>query len=862
LKTIAGHDRGNSVGRRDSPVSRSMGVTGAVAFAIVIVIGALALSRTAGAQEGGSGPAAAGSTDLLQATPYDRITLVDGSVHVVEPISPRPLPVIDPSRDGKKGRDRKPAIPPEGNIIIGVPTKLERPGGEKEVDADGVSSDEVRLHLLQSGPNEVRDFKVKRSNVKKIDYFEDLLLKECDRLVMAHDYARAFECCLRVETRNPGWSGLDEHVNRVLFAEGESALIAGDGERGLRLLGELLGRNRDYPKLLEKIGTAYSKRIEVALKMGLYARGRRVLHELVELAPDHTLINSMRALFVNKATEARKAAEGSNAPEKLDGLATALAIWPELPEARALYNQAFLDEPTLDVAVSDVAFPLGPWVHGPADARLTTLLYTPILVRDDDDARQGKDAGQLAETIESSDLGRRMQFRIRSNFLWSDGSRPVSAIDVARDLVDRTDPHSPRYEARWADLLDRVELKNGARIEVRLNHSPLKIGHWLLGPVGPAHAGSDGRLATSTRDRPLVTSGVYGCFSATDRRVELRLRDDPAAVPAGRESAGESALQAPARPKIRRIREIAVPQGRSAVGALLGGEVSLIDHVPPDQLTGLASAPEIKVGTYQDPVVHVIAIDGRNPALRSRALRRALSYAVDRKVLLEDHLLKRAADDKNTLADGAFPRGSYADAPSVKPLESQPWLAKMLVAAARKELGGPPISLNLEYPALAEVRAIVPRIAEAFRAAGIEIVITEVLPSRLEAELRAGRRFDLAYRVLRCREPVIDAGILLCPGYEAPPDASALGSAASPRILQLLLQLERAGEWATARGLVLQIDRESRDELPLIPLWQLVDHYAWRDRLTGPKESALDLYEGIATWEIKPWIAIDPWKAP
>ena len=53
-------------------------------------------------------------------------------------------------------------IPPEGNIIVGVPTKIEMPGSEKEVDADGVASDEVRLHLLQSGPNEVRDFKVKR----------------------------------------------------------------------------------------------------------------------------------------------------------------------------------------------------------------------------------------------------------------------------------------------------------------------------------------------------------------------------------------------------------------------------------------------------------------------------------------------------------------------------------------------------------------------------------------------------------------------------------------------------------------------------------------------------------------------------
>ncbi len=61
---------------------------------------------------------------------------------------------------------------------------------------------------------------------------------------------------------------------------------------------------------------------------------------------------------------------------------------------------------------------------------------------------------------------------------------------------------------------------------------------------------------------------------------------------------------------------------------------------------------------------------------------------------------------------------------------------------------------------------------------------------------------------------------------------------------------------------MIEIDRESRDELPVIPLWQVADHYAWRDRLTGPPKSATDLYDTIATWEIAPWIARDRWTSP
>ena len=577
-----------------------------------------------------------------------------------------------------------------------------------------------------------------------------------------HDYARAFECCLRVQSRNPNWPGIDDRVNRVLFAEGSSALIDGDGERGLRLLRELLARKRDYPGLLDQIAGAYTKRIERALKLSLYARGRRVLHEFAELAPEHVMVRAMQALYVSKAKQILKDTDGLEPPERLDGLTEALRIWPDLENAQPLYDAAFAAEPTLDVAASDVAVPLGPWVRSPADARVTRLLYRPILLNSDEDARKGKKPGQLAASLESSDLGRRLLLRINSAFYWSDGSRPVSAIDVARDLVDRTDPHSPRYEARWAELLDRVEIVDLNRVDVRLNRRPCKPacgfwGRWAQ-PMRASTAGWRPRAGIG-RSSP---TGHISAFGADGEQVELRLRGPGTtpASPAAAESAGEPTLPAP---RIKRIRETRLSPGQSMVGALRRGEVSMIDHVPPDQVASLAASSDIKVGSYLHPQIHVIALDGRNRALRSRSLRRALSYAIDRKGLMEDHLLKHPATAKDTVADGVFPRGSYADALAVKPLEAHPWLARMLVAAARKELGGQPIKLNFEYPAISEVRVMAEKLADSFRAVGLEIELAEALPSRLEAELRAGRRFDLAYRVLRCDEPVFEAGRLLVP---------------------------------------------------------------------------------------------------
>jgi peptide/nickel transport system substrate-binding protein len=815
---------------------------------MTVILAAFAGSRPGRGQEAPApAPQPIGAADLLRSEPFDRLTLIDNTVLIIEPVSPRPLPVIDPKKERER---RKQANSRTGAGLIEVGGAA-RKDADAPKEADTEALETVKLHLLQANRNEVRDFVVKRSSIKKLEYFEDLLLEEVDRLVAVRDFARAFECCLRVKSRNPSWAGLDDRVNRVLFAEGRRALIDGDDERGLRLLTELLARKRDFPGLVDQIVDAYGKRIERALRMGRFILGRRVLRELEGVTGDLAAVRSLKSLFVARANERIKQGESKGPAGRLDGLTDALRIWPSLPGADEAYHKAFEAEPTLDVGVTDVASPLGPWIHSRADDRVIRLLYRPVLAADDQEARQGKRPAQLAASIETSDLGRRIVIHLRPGPTWSDGSRPVSATDLARSLIERSDPHSPTYEARWADLLDRVEAQDETRVEVRLNHAPLKAGGWLLGPVGPAHAGVDGRIATSPTDRILVTDGMYRCFDSSPDGLELRVRDDR--PPDGQPASGEPV------PMIRRLREIRLSHGSAAVTALRRGDVTMIDHVPPDQVADLANAPEIKVGRYTQPVVHVIAMDGRTPALRNGSFRRGLSYAIDRKGLLEETVLKHPINDVDTPADGPFPRGSYADAPGVKPLGFDILLAKMLVAAARKELGGRAIRLTFEYPAIPECRTVVVKLAEAFRIAGVEIETVEVPETKLENELRSGRRFDLAYRVLRSDDPIQDAGPLLCPAYDAPLETDPLTSAASPRILQLLLQLESAGEWPTARGLVAQIDRESRDKLAVIPLWQLADHYAWRTRLEGPGESADRLYDRIEQWQIRPWIARDPW---
>jgi peptide/nickel transport system substrate-binding protein len=827
-----------------------------IASAFCLVLSMYAGIPTSRGQEPAAQEATAPpTTDLLRSPPFDRITLTDGTVLIIDPVSPRPLPTPDPTKTKRSPKARlsrtKTEVPLGGNIgLPGEPSKFKTPQQEKEEETDEDEANrKIKIHLLTNA--EVRDYEVKRSNIKTIEYFEDMLLAEGDRLVLARDFARAFECYMRVKLRNPDWPGLDDHVNRLLYAEGSAALIAGDSDRGLRLLRELLARNRDYPGLLDQLAEAYRGWVTRALDLGQFAKGRRILHELELMAPEHRVVSDMRDRFLARANKRLKEGQAREGAARLDALVDALRIWPALSEAERLYKPAFEAVPTLDVAVSSVPAPLGPWVRSPADSRVSRLLYRPILASDSDDARKGKPPGQLASAVELSDLGRRLMIRLKSGIAWSDGSRQVSAVDIARHLIDRTDPSSPKYEARWTDILDRVESPDDTRVEVRLKRPLIKLGSWFGGPVGPAHAGIDGRVAVSLQDRLLVNDGPFRCLGSSETSIELGVARDP------------SKDEAHSPRSIQRLREFQHTGPKAGIAALVSGDVTLAAHVPPDQVTTLSALPEIKLGRYTQPVVHSIALDGRNRVLKNRSLRRGLSYAIDRKMILEETVLRRPSDAENTVADGPFPKGSYADSPGVKPLAHNMALATMLIAAASKQLGSSPIELKLEYPAIPEAQAVVPVIAEAIRtaglASGLKIETIERPEAVLESELRAGRTFDLAYRALKCDEPILEAGVLLCPGYDAPPEADALGSAASTRILQLLLELERAAELPTARGLAIQIDRESRDELPVLPLWQVIDHYAWRTRLQGPAQVSDHLYQGIESWHISPWVAKDPW---
>ncbi len=290
-----------------------------------------------------------------------------------------------------------------------------KPSNNKKQDER--NPDVLVIHLTEG---DIRDFKVKRSSIKSVEYWEDMLMAEGERLVASRNFSKAFEYYLAVQARNPRWKGLSEHVDQLLFQEGNWALSGNERDKGIRLLTELHRRRPDYPGLAQTLARSYGNRVEEAVSNESYAYGRKILHELEGIAPNDSLVRTLANRFQSRAREIANQGEQAKGAEQLDALTEALHIWPKIEGVAEPYAEAFRALPTLDVGVLDVPRPVAPWNLSPASERVNPLLYRPLLRDESEEAMLGQKVSQIASNVEIGDLGRRLEIRLKHGIRWSD----------------------------------------------------------------------------------------------------------------------------------------------------------------------------------------------------------------------------------------------------------------------------------------------------------------------------------------------------------------------------------------------------------------------------------------------------------
>jgi hypothetical protein len=115
-------------------------------------------------------------------------------------------------------------------------------------------------------------------------------------------------------------------------------------------------------------------------------------------------------------------------------------------------------------------------------------------------------------------------------------------------------------------------------------------------------------------------------------------------------------------------------------------------------------------------------------------------------------------------------------------------------------------------------------------------------------ELPVGRTFpdpgqaDIVYVAAAAWEPIIDARRILGPEGLAGSEDQLVGLG--------LRRLEEAKNWREVRDRLLDLHAIAHHELPVLPLWQMVDSYAYRRELIGVGSDIVALYQNAGNWRL------------
>lgn len=703
------------------------------------------------------------------------------------------------------------------------------------------------------------EFEIKRSGISEVKYFEDLLLEQGRKAMNKDDLDKAFEFIDTVATRQPGWRagdprGLDQAVVDFWMKEADYKLRRATNEEDERVI-DLLHQLHDYcvarkcaepPDARRSMGVAIKRIVERAFEKSQYMLARHRLHTLLADYPDLQVGKDMRDEFVRKSETRRKEAKQRENAGDLRSASFAILesadIWPNLPGLEQDFTRIFNKYPILHVAVRELPERFTPWAPpGTPDARVAQLLHVPLM-EVSGVGENTKYSSRILDDIALSELARRVTLRVKPGLVWSDGEKSITAHDVARSITTRADKKIPNYHAALASVLKEVRVSSVNEVVIDLKWAPLRAQSTFLFNLAAGH-----RLQGDRLDQNLAVGA--GPFRAAGKKIGV-----------------EAYMQAnkyyfAGSPRIAEIVERRYPNGKDAVKALLTGDVALLEHVPPKDLRRIeARTDDLTVARGAVPGLHAISFDFRaRTELQNWTLRRAMVYAIDRLAILEGALLDGPSSEGegNELINGPFPKGSYAFEPNLEPWPYDPVLAKGLVDVAKKELRMQNLRFTLYHPDNEEASAACKFIKEYWKVVGIELDLKAMPTQQLEEEVAMGRRFELVYRIHYVRDPVLDAARVLCLGPAIAPDGAVMPNAASSWLRQNLRDLEFATGWPLANQKLALLQHQARDDVALIPLWQLADYYAYQNRLKGVVDNSIGMYQDAEKWQIEPWYRKD-----
>jgi ABC-type transport system substrate-binding protein len=162
--------------------------------------------------------------------------------------------------------------------------------------------------------------------------------------------------------------------------------------------------------------------------------------------------------------------------------------------------------------------------------------------------------------------------------------------------------------------------------------------------------------------------------------------------------------------------------------------------------------------------------------------------------------------------------------------------------AASADTADDNLALVLTHPPAPVARVACQSIASQLAVVGLTVDLREE-----RADAAGSDDWDLRYYAAPLANPAGEIQHWLGPEGAAQPCSAAM--------LQALRGLEAAADKDQQAAALKSIHRLAASELPVIPLWQLVDHFAFHESVRGIGAPRSGLYENVPRWQTE-WRAL------
>lgn len=696
-------------------------------------------------------------------------------------------------------------------------------------------------------------FQIQWSQIDKVLLYERMILDEAIQLTRDGKLLEASRCLMFLHKYYPDMEGLDRVSEQFLLREAVIANRENKHEESLAILLALYDMNPDYSGLANAVMKVSNSVIKSLWDQREFDSARSVLEVLKQSFPKLKLTNvtGWEQRFGQGAGRFLETAKRALADGEYDQARTAIRnaidILPAAPGAMELLAEIDRRAPRTIIAVHQLVGEISsthPLLL--AESRISQLV-APQLIDMVDFGSEGGIYRSRWAALESDDSG--MQFDI--SFSPEALNQGFSPERLALSLLTASDPRSSQYATDFADAFDHVAISDGQVTSVSWQRPHIRPEALLRMRVA--------EVVSSSR-----APGVFVASPNPDLPSDMHY-DLPL-------TSGDSN-----RP--RRIIERTFESSDDAILALRTGEINAVDRVAPWEADLLKNDRNVEVGTYRLPTVHVLRMNFNNPLLKRREFRRSLCYGIDRQRIVDEVLLAGSNRPGFRVLSGPLPAGAsytdpiaYAYNQQLPPRPYDPRLSSVLSTVARnalvkpKEKGSeasddtdnedsadaeedqneaeepnkelPP--LKLAHPPNDAARTCCQMIQLQLTAVGIPIELVE-LP-QISGNLPEG--IDLIYTELYVREPLVDARQLLGP--------DGLAGICSSSMTMTLDRVDKSKNWSDATERLQEVHQIAHDDLPVIPLWQTIDQFAYLNTLRGIGEEPVSLYQNVSQWRSAP----------